>query len=135
MGGGEDPLGHGRFAKDGRYQNIAACKTLPRFYSGAKADNTYYLLEGWQFVMSAICLGKFGDYVYFSSSSSLAPLCIYTNGSLQRYEKYNITTDNTAISNILDLLPESWYSTLGKVNGLYQYRHDDLVADGIGYNR
>ena len=136
MGGGIDPLGHGRF------RPINTNTVLPRFYSGAKAYDSYFKLEGHQFVSSpstnhpGMCLGRFGDYVYFSSTyTTYAPLCIYTNGSLQHYEKYSRITDSTAISSILDLLPESWCTTLGTVECLYQYRHDDLIADGIGYNR
>ena len=52
------------------------------------------------------------------------------------YSKYNLL-DNTARDAVLDLLPESWLIYMQNVEGysltkyVYQYNHDDLVADGI----
>lgn len=110
---------------------------MQRIYSGATAFDVRYASSDLDYYFnSGIAIGQISNNIYFgtwNSNRTTVPIRTVIDGN--PYPKYNLL-DDTVKDAILDLLPESWlmYMKNGSYDCtkyVYQYNHDDLVADGI----
>ena len=108
---------------------------LQRIYSGASGFSTQHAGRLDYYFNNTIAIGQISNNVYFGSHSGSANFPIMGSDSYP-YSKYNLL-DNATRDVILDLLPESWLMYMKNeyaydyTQYIYQYSHDDLVADGI----